>query len=141
MIPKNTTNQEQIAEQNERQFRREVEQVEEYIFSKKWETKAYDDTPMPEHVWAGCVKKFGHGENPFLLTEEHWDAIVADIKDAGYYVYRKWYHNGYSGITSVYDHCIVKAPLTTAQRLHLRLQEDWSTPHGPGREQMRGERL
>ena len=31
MIPKNTTNQEQIAEQNAKQFRHEVEQVEDYI--------------------------------------------------------------------------------------------------------------
>ena len=141
MIPKNTTNQEQIAEQNERQFRREVEQVEEYIFSKKWETAAYDNTPMPEHVWAGCVKEFNGGKNSFLLTEEHWASIVTDIKDAGYYVYRKWYHNGYYGYTRIQDHCIVKAPLTTAQRLHLHLQEDWCTPSGPGREQSRGERL
>lgn len=141
MIPKNTTNQEQIAEQNAKRFRDEVEQVEEYIFSKKWETVAYDKTPMPEHVWAGWVKEFKRGGNSFLLTEEHWNAIVADIKDAGYYVYRKWYHNGYYGYTKVYDHCIVKAPLTTAQRLHLHLQDEWVGHGDPGRSSFRGERL
>ena len=141
MIPKNTTNQEQIAEQNAKQFRHEVEQVEDYIFSKKWETKSYDDTPMPGHIWAGCVKEFKGGENSFLLTEEHWEAIVADIKDAGYYVYRKWYHNCYDGYTQVQDHCIVKAPLTSAQRVKLHLEKEWSIPSCAGREQHRGEML
>ena len=141
MIPKNNTNQEQIAEQNAKQFRHEVEKVEDYLFSKQWATQAYDKTPMPEHIWAGWCKEFKGGNESFLLTDEHWDAIVADIKDAGYYVYRKWYHNGYYGTTRVYDHCISKSPLTTAQRVKLRLQEEWSPPCGHGREQMRGERL
>lgn len=141
MIPRNDTNQEKIAKQNEKQFRKEVDKVEEYIFSKEWATKSYDDTPVPGHIWAGCVKEFSRDKHPFVLTDEHWDAIVADIKDAGYYVYRKWYHNGYYGYTKVQDHCIVKAPLTTSQRVKMHLEEEWSTPCGPGREQHRGEQL
>jgi len=141
MIPKNNIDQETVAEQNAKQFRKEVDKVEDYIFSKKWEVKSYDDTPMPSHIWAGCVTEFNRDGQKFVITEEHWNAIVADIKEAGYFVYRQWYHNGYYGYTKVMDHCISKSPLTTAQRVKLRLQEEWSTPWGPGREQKRGEQL
>lgn len=138
MIPRNDTNQEQIAQQNAKQFRTEVDMVENYIFSQKWEVATCS---VPEHIWAGWVREFQAGNISFTLTDEHWKAIVADIQDAGYHVYRKWYHNGYYGTTRIFDHCITKAPLTAAQRVNMHLQDDWSTPSGPGREQMRGELL
>ena len=136
MIPLNTTDQAQVAADNAARIRNEVEQVEDHVFAKPWKT-AYGNKQVPEHIYIGCIKEF----RDITLGEEHWKAIVADIKAAGYFVYRQMYHNSYYGYTKVYDHVVTKAPLTMAQRDIMHLQDEWSRPSGPGGEQMRGEML
>ena len=136
-IPMNTIDKEAAMAETAKRFREEVEQVEEYIFSKPWANEDYDHRPIAEHIIAGVVTKY----KDIMITDEHWKAIVSDIKAAGYHVYRKWYHNGYYGYTKVYDHYITKVPFTLAERTRLHLTDEWGQAYGPGREQMRGEML
>ena len=74
-----------------------------------------------------------------MVTDAHWKRIINDIKAAGYFVYKKWYHNSYHGYTELYDVMITKVRLTDSQRIAMHYQEEWSRPSGPGGEQFRSE--
>jgi len=148
MIPKNTIDLEAVERANEELFEREVEEMENSIFDetnewRRWKTHdcgaVYKTAGFTTEFTVGRDKNGDPIKRP--VSDEQWERIVRDIKDAGYCVYKEWYHNGYYGYTKVLSYCITKAPLTPTQRLAMHLQDEWSRASGPGREQKRGERL
>lgn len=132
-IPVNTTNIDAISEQAEVQFREEIDTMENYAFGLKWE-KEYN----AEFLTLG---EFGMRYKFPYITKAHWDTLIDNIKKAGYFVYRKWYHNGHYGTTEFKSLVVSKAPLSLSQREHLSLQSEWGKAWGPGRECYRGEQL
>lgn len=132
-IPMNNTNIEKMRIAAEQKFRDEEERLETHIFqSYEWE--------MHKTANVEVLRVYHYSEIIGIhMTEDHWTAFCNDIKKAGYFVYRRWYHNGYSGETKVHEYDIFKVPLTNGQRELLCLSESWSVAWGPGRESFRGE--
>ena len=148
MIPKNDIDLEMVARENEAKFAREVEEMESSIFDdtnewRRWKTHecgaVYKTAGFTDEFLVGRDAKGDPIKRP--VSAEQWARMAKDIKDAGYCVYKEWYHNGYYGYTKVLSYYITKAPLTETQRMAMHLTEDWSQACGPGREQKRGERL
>lgn len=147
MIPKNTIDLEAVAKANEERFEREIEEMENSIFDDTKSWRGWQKAGDVEYRTAGFTNTIpiGRDARGDLMTrpvsDEQWERMVRDIKDAGYCVYKEWYHNGYYGYTKVLAYYITKAPLTPTQRLAMHLQDEWSSASGPGREQKRGEML
>lgn len=136
MIPVNNVNQEAVAQQQEQQFNEEIERLETAIFAEKWNQKTLKNGQFtPEYISTPFLREY----KDITVSDKHWERIIADIKAAGYVVYRKWYHNTYFGYTKLYEVLGAKARFTDSQRLEMNYQDEWSRPWGPGGEQWKAE--
>lgn len=134
IIPKNTVNQESAAKSAEAVFEKEIDTLEKAIFNVKWTPHKGDSGKViADTICSPFVREY----KGIIVTDEHWKRIIDDIKAAGYFVYKKWYHNGYFGYTKLYSVLITKVRLTDSQRIDIRYQKEWSNPWGPGGEQWR----
>lgn len=136
IIPMNTVDQEAAAKASEAVFEQEIDTLEQAIFDMQWTPHKGDSGKVvADTIESPFIREY----KGIIVTDEHWKRIIADIKTAGYFVYKKWYHNSYFGYTKLYSVLLTKVRLTNSQRIDLRYQEDWSRPWGPGGEQWRAE--
>ena len=136
IIPMNTVDQEAAAKDAEAVFEQEIDTLEQAIFDLQWTPPKGDSGKVvADTIESPFIREY----KGIIVTDEHWKRIIADIKAAGYFVYKKWYHNSYFGYTKLYSVLLTKVRLTNSQRIDLRYQEDWSRPWGPGGEQWRAE--
>ena len=136
IIPMNTVDQEAAAKASEAVFEQEIDTLEQAIFDMQWTPHKGDSGKVvTDTIESPFIREY----KGIIVTDEHWKRIIADIKAAGYFVYKKWYHNSYFGYTKLYSVLLTKVRLTNSQRIDLRYQEDWSRPWGPGGEQWRAE--
>lgn len=136
IIPKNTTNQEAAAKKSASIFEKEIDTLEKAIFDQPWKQyKGESGKVVAVNIRSPFIKQY----KDIIVTDAHWTRIIDDIKAAGYFVYKKWYHNSYYGYTKLYDVMITKVRLTDSQRIEMHYQEEWSRPSGPGGEQFRSE--
>ena len=136
IIPMNTVDQEAAAKDAEAVFEQEIDTLEQAIFDLQWTPHKGDSGKVvADTIESPFIREY----KGIIVTDEHWKRIIADIKAAGYFVYKKWYHNSYFGYTKLYSVLLTKVRLTNSQRIDLRYQEDWSRPWGPGGEQWRAE--
>jgi hypothetical protein len=136
IIPKNTTDQEAAAKKSETAFEKEIDILERAIFDQPWtQFKGKSGKLVAVNIRSPFIKQY----KDIIVTDAHWKRIIDDIKAAGYFVYKKLYHNSYYGYTKLYDVMITKVRLTDSQRIELHYQEDWCRPSGPGGEQFRAE--
>ena len=133
-IQVNTIDLDSVKAQQEAQFANEIERLENYIFAREW--RAVSDRDRTE-----LITVYEPIDPGFTVSSDHWRVLVANVKAAGYFMYRQWYHNGYYNETKIFAHIISKTPLTGAQLQYLGLAKDWGRMIGPGREQYRGDCL
>lgn len=136
IIPKNTIDQEAATKSSEAAFEKEIDTLEKAIFDLKWTPHKGDSGKV---VADTIDSPFLRDYRGIIVTDAHWKRIIDDIKAAGYFVYKKWYHNGFFGYTKLYSVLITKIRLTDSQRIDIRYQEEWSRPLGLGGEQYRAE--
>jgi len=136
IIPKNTVNQEVATKAAESVFEQEIDTLEKAIFDVPWTPHKGDSGKViTDTICSPFVNKY----KDIIVTDAHWNRIVDDLKAAGYFVYKKWYHNSYYVYTKLYSVLITKVRLTESQRIDIRYQEEWSRPWGPGGEKWRAE--
>ena len=134
IIPKNTFDQEAAAKESAAVFEQEIDTLEKAIFDVKWTPRKGDTGKV---IAVTISIPFLSQYKDIIVTDAHWKRIIADIKAAGYFVYKQWYHNSYFGYTKLYCVMITKVRLTDSQRIDIRCQEKWSRPSGAGGEQWR----
>lgn len=136
IIPKNTIDQAAAAQAAEAAFEKEIDTLEKAIFDLQFTPHKGDSGKVvADTIDSPFVKEY----KGIIVTDAHWKRIIDDIKAAGYFVYKKWYHNSYFGYTKLYSVLITKVRLTDSQRIDIRYQEEWSRPWGPGGERWRAE--
>lgn len=136
IIPKNTVDQEAATRAVEAAFEKEIDTLKQAIFDMKWTPhKGNSGKVVTDTIESPFVREY----KDITVTDEHWKRIIDDIKAAGYFVYKKWYHNSYFNYTKLYSVLITKVRLTDSQRIDIRYQEEWSRPWGPGGEQWRAD--
>ena len=134
IIPQNTIDQEAATKAAEVAFEKEIDTLEKAIFDVPFTPHKGDSGKVAaDTICSPFISQY----KGIIVTDRHWKRIIDDIKAAGYFVYKKWYHNSYFGYTKLYSVLITKVRLTDAQRIDIRYQEDWSRPWGPGGEQFR----
>lgn len=135
MIPVNKTNVTEAVKEAENCFAAQIEEMENKLF----DPERFEEYKGIQHMNVGC---YGFSlKFKFPITEEHWKVLFENVKKAGYFVYKKWYHNRHYNETKIQAYVVTKAPLNGFQRELLSIQKEWNGPFGPGGEQYRGEQL
>lgn len=138
-IPMNTIDLDQAALATEAKFAEEIGKLEDYVFSYGFADRngvesLHVTNYATNHSNANAAAKV----LGFIPTAEHMNVLIENIKRANYVVYAYEYHNGHYGTTEVRNYFVTRTRLGASDRVALGVQEEYTRPWGPGREQHRG---